>query len=117
MLSTSTQKTTAAVIVILLLGYFVYAEFFAGSAAPAADTSSVAATPVIGQDILTLVLKLQKISIDSSLFSSDLWARLKDSGLLLSPESQGRVDPFAPIGSDSGTVSGPVQKTSAKTGM
>lgn len=54
-----------------------------------------------GEDILALVETLKKITIDKTLFTSDLFLGLKDYSVTLNPEPQGRPNPFANIGVDS----------------
>ncbi len=115
----SREKILIGVLILLIVGYFGY-QMFSGGSAPAAVSvsttdSSATSSGVVGQDILTLVLKLQNISIDSSLFSSPLWTALKDSAAPLSPESQGRTDPFAALGSENAVAGPATTKTAAKT--
>ncbi len=59
---------------------------------------------LIGQatnkDTLTLIEKLKTISIDQNVFSGPMFSSLKDFSQTISPELQGRTNPFALIGSD-----------------
>ena len=61
-------------------------------------------SPISGQEILNLTNKLKNISIDQAIFSSKLFLTLKDFGTVLTPELQGRPNPFAPIGTDVGNL-------------
>jgi len=97
---TSTQKLAIAITVLAIAGFLGY-KVFAVPAAPT-DLESETETIVVGQDILALVEKLRVISIDPSLFSSAVFNNLKDLTLPLSPEPQGRTNPFAPIGIETG---------------
>jgi hypothetical protein len=55
----------------------------------------------VGQDIILLVDKFEAVSIDTSLFSSSLFNSLKDFSVTVSPESQGRKNPFILVGVES----------------
>jgi len=89
------QKIYIGLVTLLALGYFGY-NIFISPASP--NASPELASPIVGQNILNLVAKLQTVSIDQSFFSSPLFTSLKDSSTTLFPESQGRSNPFAPIG-------------------
>ncbi len=65
--------------------------------------SEVSSSESASQDILTLVANLNSISIDPSLFSSPLFVSLQDTSAVISPEAQGRPNPFSPIGVDIGS--------------
>ena len=82
---------------LLVLGFLGYYFLIKGST----DVSSLI-TPsqnqTVGQDILVLVDKLKKISIDSSFLSSVLLNNLKDFSIPISSELQGRANPFALVG-------------------
>ena len=120
-----TQKYIIALVVLLVLGALSYIFFFRNAnVASVSLNNSVVTTSdkalnnsgIVGQDILILVQKLSAISIDNALFSGALFTNLKDYSIPLNPESQGRLNPFAPIGSDSGTVTVSVPKTVPKKG-
>ncbi len=55
---------------------------------------------VIGQDIIILAERLNSLSIDTTIFSDPLLTNLEDFSMPLFSESQGRPNPFAPIGID-----------------
>lgn len=52
---------------------------------------------VVGQDIISLVEQLKMVSIDKSIFSSDIFNSLIDFNVTINPENKGRINPFAPI--------------------
>lgn len=58
----------------------------------------------VGTDILILANKIKTVTIDPSVFSSPLFAYLKDFSNPLTPEAQGRPNPFAPIGLDVSSI-------------
>ena len=90
-------KTIIILLVVAVIGYFVYTQFL--SATPA-TVSSADSSGVVGQDILDLVASFEAVSIDPTLFSNSQFQNLKDFTVVLQPESQGRVNPFAPLGND-----------------
>jgi hypothetical protein len=69
--------------------------------APVAEDGS---SQMVGEDIISLVDRLKMISIDKSIFSSAIFSSLIDYNVNLYPESQGRPNPFAPLGNDNGTI-------------
>ncbi|MDB5266619.1 MAG: hypothetical protein JWN89_434 [Parcubacteria group bacterium] len=80
----------------LLLGWGVYKMFFAGD--PSLD---VPVTEVnVGADVLELNASLQSVTLDRTLFSTTAYTSLVDFSTVLPVQPQGRINPFAPIGSD-----------------
>ncbi len=111
--------------ILALLVLASYTAFRVTSTAHADVSSDDSTTTPIGQDILSLLSSFQSVSIDSTLFSSPLFQSLKDFSVALSPEQQGRSNPFAPIGTEAGVTtptgstvkSGTASKTTAKTSV
>lgn len=55
----------------------------------------------VSQDFLSVLLGVKNIRLDDSIFSNKAFINLHDSSILLtSPGGEGRINPFAPIGSD-----------------
>lgn len=55
----------------------------------------------IAKDFLAVLLSVKNIRLDDSIFSDVAFMSLKDSSILLKPDgSEGRPNPFAPIGAD-----------------
>lgn len=106
--SLSTQRLVILVGVLLVLAFFGYSFFIkdSGSVDVISQSSSQG-----GDDILILVDTLNKISIDRSLFTSNLFLGLQDFSIELYPEPQGRPNPFAAVGSE-GSFSAPTQQGS-----
>ena len=96
------QKVLASVIVIFVLGYVGFRLY---SQTPDTSAQVPEAEEQIGQNILSLVNQLKTVSIDDSFFTSQILLTLKDYSVLLNPEFQGRPNPFAPIGAETGTQS------------
>lgn len=99
----ATQKLLVILVVLALIGYVAYTTFV--SEIPSEELTSGLTEDVIGervgQDILILSDQLQAINIDSSVFSSPLFTSLVDISQPITPEPQGRPNPFAQIGNDS----------------
>jgi len=87
-----TQKSLSAILILIIVAFIAYEYLYAAPPAPSADSTAV------GADVLSLAGKIGTISLDQSLFSNPLFAGLKDDSAPLSPEAQGRDNPFAPIG-------------------
>jgi hypothetical protein len=51
-------------------------------------------------DVLKLLLDMRAIKLDGRLFKSPAFRALQDTGRQILKEPQGRVNPFAPAGSD-----------------
>lgn len=99
MISPTIQKMLVVLVTIGVLLYLALGLFNKVS-----DTSvgvaSLSETETASQDILTLVDKMRRMSIDSSVFTSPLFTRLIDFSAITTPELRGRPNPFAPIGVD-----------------
>jgi len=95
---TQQQKLILAILLFAATGYVVYSNFFASG--NSGSSASTMATTTEGQDIIDLSNELNSISINPALFSSPLFESLKDSDIPVSPEIQGRPNPFEIIGVD-----------------
>ncbi len=82
----------------LLILALAVASYFYFAKDDIANLDDLGDTEPLGQDILVLAEKLDTLSIDASVFSSILFTTLKDLSTPLTPESQGRPNPFAAIG-------------------
>jgi hypothetical protein len=94
---------------IIILGYVF---FFKGNnpATPNLTTSassgttatpSVAAGDSAGGEFLTLLLNVKNIKLNDAIFTDPAFTSLKDSSIVLNPDgTEGRPNPFAPIGAD-----------------
>ena len=96
---TSLQKNKNLIIVVALVvvAFWVYVSFFKP------DNSSTPADPAaqqVGSDVLDLYASLQSVTLDQSLFSSDLYKRLVDFSTTIPSQPAGRSNPFDTIGRD-----------------
>ena len=85
--------------VVLLLLFLGYRMFFSGSSAPVSTSPlSVQSTGAAGsQELLAILLRLQSLHLDTTVFTSPVFQSLKDFGREIPPEPVGRPNPFAPI--------------------
>ncbi len=99
------QKLTVPIIVIvaLLAGFVVYNNFIKKDVPDGIVASSVEATSSLDEDILPILLKLNDITFDGSIFSDPVFKTLEDQSKQVEPEEGGRVNPFAPASAVSGS--------------
>lgn len=84
-----------------------------GSAAGLAATTTATTGTDTGDQVVTLLRSLSSITLDDSVFHNPSFALLSDLSIALPPvTNQGRRNPFAPVGNDSG-----VPVTSAQGGV
>ncbi len=114
------KKIIIFIIIIILV--VVGATFLKGNKSPTTSLSSttgenvdvLSAESVVGEEFLITLLNLRSIELDGSVFEDKTFSSLKDFTITLVPESNvGRVNPFAPIGTDSVTV--PASQTTTAT--
>lgn len=70
---------------------------------PATSSSGVSSSPnaLDTNDFLNVLLNVKNIKLDDTIFSSPAFNTLRDSSIVLTPDgTEGRADPFAPIGYD-----------------
>jgi hypothetical protein len=87
----------AAVLVFLAGGAYVY---FKNPTIIPVDSILPQENLTVGADVLALIEKLKTISIDTKLFEQPLFTNLKDGTVPITPEQQGRNNPFLLIGLD-----------------
>lgn len=89
-------NTTLIVICTLLVAAGAYWYFFMGSKEqpPLTAVTSGSATQAKFQ---ALVAELQPISFDTRIFSDSRFMALVDLTTPITPETSGRIDPFAPV--------------------
>ncbi len=100
MIQTTGQKLIVIIIIVALLGAFGY-YVFSSSEATTVPTE-LSEQDLAGQDILALAYKFETVTFDESIFASPIFLSLVDFQIPLSPEAQGRNNPFAVIGAEGG---------------
>jgi hypothetical protein len=72
------------------------------STTPLASTADTSTDALDTKDFLAVLLNVKNIKLDDSIFSDLAFSSLRDSSIVLTPDgTEGRANPFAPIGSDS----------------
>ncbi len=103
---------------VLILGYIFFIK--PSPDQPALVSSSTSGLPVVPgvasipgnattvsnpQDFLTLLLSVKSIKLNDAILTDPAFIGLKDSSITLTPDgTEGRPNPFAPIGSDKATA-------------
>ena len=122
-------KTIIILAVVTALGVFGYMYFFKGST-PVTSDAGLATTAGVSTDpataaladadvsttsnqFLTLLLDVQSIKLDNSLFANPSFTTLQDLSRPIAPDTNpGRANPFAPLGAD-GTAAVSTQVTTS----
>src|SRR5690348_5607045 len=105
MLQSASQKFITVLVVLLILGAFGYYVYSKNDVPATTPDLSANGDTVLGEDILSLADKLNTITIDQSVFTSPLFESLVDHDTPLSPETQGRPNPFASFSFGGGSTS------------
>lgn len=93
-----TKTLLLGLALVIVLGA-AYLYFF--SAAPQAPLISTTPAAPSEQQFLDVAAELQPISFNTAIFSDPRFAALVDLTVPVTPETQGRPDPFAPISGSS----------------
>ena len=100
-------------VVLLILGYTQFIAKKSGTSdAPLArvDSTSGSSNPIqgaAGREFVIQLLAIQSIHFNSQFFSDPAYLSLHDFSKPLVPQPVGRLNPFAPIGDDSGVANAP----------
>jgi len=96
-------------LVLFVVGFGVHTFLFAQTdpgSLVSLNESNGAVDNSTEREILSLLLELKSITLDTGVFESKAFNALKDFGVTLEPEPVRRVNPFAPIGVDEVTTAG-----------
>lgn len=100
------------IVAVLAVGYSMFikkpkneanlvSETTLPSATTTSDQTSTEESAKLGQDFLNLLFSLKSLNLDGALFESPTFGSLKDSSIILVPDgTEGRPNPFAPIGTE-----------------
>ncbi|OGZ04181.1 MAG: hypothetical protein A2648_01180 [Candidatus Lloydbacteria bacterium RIFCSPHIGHO2_01_FULL_41_20] len=98
------RKNIIIGILIFAVSFFIYTFFFKSEGPSDVLTKKVSALSqedTKGKDLLAVLLNLNNIRLDESIFSSRLFTSLQDFTINLPKTgTTGRVNPFAPISSE-----------------
>ena len=99
-----------ALVAVLILGYIFFIKKAPDASTLTSNiTTSTSVTDAgslpITQEFVTLLLNVKNIKLDDSIFRDPAFAILTDSSISLVPDgTQGRPNPFAPVGADTSTT-------------
>ena len=98
----NTKNWKNPIIVILILVIVFVAGYFYTTRNREGDVLLSNITPqnetsAVDGDLIKTLGKLQKLSMDDSIFSNSVWLSLHDFSRIISPEPKGRGNPFAPL--------------------
>lgn len=104
------NKVIIGVVAIFILAVLGFAIMYY-SGAPADESLSVSGpnatdTPqmIANREFLVILGKFENIHLATSTFTDKVFLSLEDEGVVLQEEPFTRVNPFAPIGAEGGTV-------------
>ncbi len=117
-----------AIVALVLAAIIAASAYFGGSDVTSTDSAlsssaqKAAGVPITNSssaptEFSVLLSTIKGISIDTSIFSNNAYRALRDYPITLGVDTKGRPNPFAPVGFDSGTISGsaPVMQASFET--
>jgi hypothetical protein len=100
----------AVIITIVILVYVFYFRgapadegslTSSGAAPDAMSQTGEAPDPALGEEFLVLLLNIQNIKLDGTIFEDQAFKSLQDSSIVLVQDvPEGRPNPFAPIGTE-----------------
>ncbi len=77
--------------------YAGYSYFFGGAVQTTLQTTSIVEGAGGNIELVSLLQKIESITIDDAVFSDPVFRSLTDFAQTISIEPAGRIDPFAPI--------------------
>lgn len=112
----------ALVILVLIYVFFIKKDSEENGLVTTSINPIASTTPMAGgvpgenaesSELLKVLLNVKNIKLDASIFSEPAFQALIDSSIVLVPDgTEGRPNPFAPIGSDSALTPPPNQPPS-----
>lgn len=104
--SSNTKKIITAVVLVAVVAFAVYFFFFRSAEVEMVldEFGNPVQAQVVGQDLIDLLHELESVKLDDAIFSSPALQNLVDLSIILTPQPQGRENPFSPL-SGSGAVS------------
>lgn len=86
--------------ICVIAAAFYYFNFLkGGEEAPVVTSAADSANSPVTQDLLITLTSLKIIALDDKIFKDPVFISLSDFGVQIPPETVGRRNPFAPIGS------------------
>jgi hypothetical protein len=100
----------AAALALILIYIFFIRKSAPQAGLVASQADGTASAPLssgtdsqVTEEFLALLLSVKNIKLNDTIFSDPAFATLRDSSIILTPDgTEGRINPFAPIGSEGG---------------
>jgi hypothetical protein len=109
------NKLLTIVAVVFIFGIALY-TYSASSGSPGVSSSGLLATSdassATSQQLLVVLANLRTIRLNQAIFSDPVFLSLADFGVVISPESVGRRNPFLPFAGTSTVQQAAIQTTS-----
>jgi len=97
------KKNILSSLLFIVVCFFAY-QYWVSAAVSGSQLTSIA-DGGIGDETLKLLTELRTLVLDEDIFADKAFQNLDDFSMELQPQSIGRNNPFAPIGSDGDYVS------------
>jgi hypothetical protein len=94
------QNRILSVVVVVFVFVIAFYTFFMGSSGSTGNATlldTTGANSAASQQLLVTLANLHTIRLDSNIFNDPVFLSLTDFGVVISPESVGRRNPFAPF--------------------
>jgi hypothetical protein len=110
-------KQITIVVGVIIVAFIGFKMFFSTDSSDQALTADKAANEdfVDGQVILVLLNKLEKVTLDTQIFSNEIFTSLVSFEKPIADQVAGRQNPFSPIGVDTSVLPGPTGTSSPLT--
>ena len=111
-----TQKIKNGIVFVIIAAILILVYFFlirrdssstslivspVSSSAPTSDAATLDKNSLVAQDFLSLLLSVKSIKLNDAIFSDSAFINLHDSSITLIPDgTEGRINPFAALGTD-----------------
>jgi len=115
-MTNSTKILLGILLLVLLSAGYIFLGGEEDTSTPGLTSSApsgVEEETAAGKKFLSILLRLKELHIDRKIFDDPAFASLQDYGVILTPETPGRSNPFAPLGQLSVLTSIPGLATSS----
>jgi hypothetical protein len=106
------KNNIVTLILVIVVGMIAFWYLTKTDTTPAYLVSDVKTSDSVdAKYIYTILQKMAQVTLDDSVFSNPVFKNLKDNTVSFSPQSAGRNNPFAPVGTDTNTPGQGIQST------
>ena len=97
--SSNTKKIITTVVLVAVVAFAAYFFFFRSVEVEMVldEFGNPVQAQVVGQDLIDLLHELESVKLDDAIFSSPALQNLVDLSVTLTPQPQGRDNPFSSI--------------------